>query len=457
MVFRFPVFTILLSLVLGCLILFLFSVFIPSESGEGFYVLAVHEDVPDRQVGDMLKDEGFSSFYSESEALLFYDDFGRPKTFFLDQFQGKLESFDPRNDGYAESLRSFFVQRGSRYFFIHDESARPRQVEKLFAAAFESVPYTLDFLFTGRNIFIWFIFQFIALVAALFVFRDKILFVPAIPVILGFAWGALSGLIISCVLVGLWELLREPLGELFSHKPYGSLKRRLKPYMAFVFWAIFYAVLYGFLISMVNIPPIPAWTGFFCFVLIEILAFAEAKKIKQKRNFFTPVKILPLAPKKRAFSVSMAAFASIVLLAAILSPVFSPFFFRENANGDEYLANLPTALEYQKHMVYQSAFSFLPLGADAGAYISYYLGEDGLIAGAGNTGAIGWEIPPFPLERLTEFLIDYRGRPESMAPPDLKDWISMAIIILACIPLGQRSRSTKIMKKPVVRYNRIAA
>jgi hypothetical protein len=446
--------------VLGCLTLFLFSVFIPTESGEGYFVLAVDKDLPDRDIGDMLKASGFNDFYSESETLLFYDDFGRPKAFFLDQFQGKLESFDPRNDGYAESLSSFFVHGGKRYFYIYDEAGRPSQIEKLFGTVFAAVPHTLDFLFPGRNIFLWFVFQFIGLITALLRSRDKILFIPAVPVILSFAWGALSGLIMSCMLIGLWELLYRPLGELFSYKPFGSLKHRLKPYRASIFLAFFYTGLYGFLIAMVKIPIIPAWTGFFCFVLIEILVFAEAKKIKQKNDFFTPIKILPPVQKKQAFCVSMAAFAFVVLLAAIFSPVFSGLFFRPNTNGDEYTVNLPSALEYQEHMVYQSVFSYLPLGAETKEYVSYYLGEDGLIAGAGSTGLImGWEIPPFPLERLTEFLIDYRGRPETMAPPDSKDWISMAIIVLACIPLGQRAgkRSGRIMKKPIARYTRIAA
>ncbi|MDR0312878.1 MAG: hypothetical protein LBI14_04715 [Treponema sp.] len=420
----------------------------------------VHEDLPDRDIGEMLKAAGFTSFYSESETLVFYDDFGRPKTFFLDQIQGKFESFDPRNDGYAESLRSFYVHDESRYFFIHEESARPRQIEKLFGEVFASVPHTLDFLFSGRNIFIWFVFQSIALIVALIISRDKIHFIPIIPIILSFAWGALSGLIMSCVFIGLWELLYEPFGEIFSYRPFGGLRHRLKPYRASFFWAFLYTGLYGFLISMVRIPSIPAWTGFFCFILVEILAFAEAKKLKQKRKFFVPIKILPFVQKKRVFCASMAAFAFAVLLSAVLSPVFSGFFFRPNTNGDEYTANLPSALEYQKHMVYQSSFSFLPLSAEAREYNSYYLGEDGLIAGSANTGVInGWEIPPFPLEKLTEFLIDYKGRPESMAPPGLKDWISMAIIILACIPLGQRTgkRSGKIMKNSIARYARVAA
>jgi hypothetical protein len=442
-------------------VLFLFSVFIPAESKDGYYVLAVDKDFPDRDIGDMLKASGFNDFYSESETLLFYDDFGRPKTFFLDQFQGKFESFDPRNDGYAESLSSFFVHGENRYFFIYDEAYRPRQIEKTFGVVFAAVPHKIDFLFSVRNIIIWFVFQFIALIIALLVFRDKILFIPELPVILSFAWGALSGLILSCVLIGLWELLRGPLEEFFSHKPFGRLKHRLKPYRASIFWAFFYTGLYGFLISMLKIPLIPAWAGFFCFVLIEILAFAEIKKIKQKNDFFTPIKILPSIQKKQGFCVSMAAFAFVVLLSAILSPFFSGFFFRANTNGDKYIANLPSALEYQKHMVYQSRFSYLPLGIDAGEYKSYYLGDDGLIAGARNTGVImGWEIPPFPLERLTDYLIDYkgRGRLESMAQPDFWDWISMAMIILACLVSGQRAgKRSRKMKKSIVRYTRIAA
>jgi hypothetical protein len=286
------------------------------------------------------------------------------------------------------------------------------------------------------------------------------LFIPVVPIILSFAWGELSGLLLSCTLIGLWELLREPLQELFSHKPYGSVLHRLKPYKFYFLWAFLLIILYWFIILMGTIHPVPAWVGFFCFAIIEIVSFAEVKKTSQKRSLFAPIIILPVV-KKRVFCFSMAAFACAVL-AAVVFRIFSPgsFFQADNKRAD-YTLYLPTASEYEAHMAYQSSFSYLPLGINinAGEYVSYHLGEDGLIAGTGKAGIIaGWEIPPFPLEKLTEFLLDYSNRPEGSSPVS-KELISMVLILLACIPLRQKAGDgrSKTIKDSVVRYKRIAA
>jgi hypothetical protein len=86
--------------------------------------------------------------------------------------------------------------------------------------------------------------------------------------------------------------------------------------------------------------------------------------------------------------------------------------------------------EYEKHVAFQSAFSFIPLGSPPGsskavlsrthkavAYelsVRYVLGEDGLMADTGNqdvpvysAGNGTASIPPFPLENLIAFFKDF--------------------------------------------------
>jgi hypothetical protein len=110
-------------------------------------------------------------------------------------------------------------------------------------------------------------------------------------------------------------------------------------------------------------------------------------------------------------------------------------------------------------MVFQSSFSFMPLGGGTGEYHQYFLGADGLIAGIYESDMINqWEIQVFPLEKLTEFLIEYTERPGTNPLPNLKDWISMALIIVACAPIRQRAKSTgRISKKFPIRNPGVAA
>jgi hypothetical protein len=460
MVFHPPVLTTLSSLIMGGLVFFLFWLFIPLESGEGYCVLVVDQAVPDREIGGMLKVAGFHDFYSESEALVFYDDFGVPKGFSLDDFSGKLESFDPRNDGYDERLRSFFVQDEKRRFFIPlGEGGRPWIIEGIMRSIMGPNPYALDILFHGRNVAIWFLLQCAAAAIALLISREKLAFLLIIPVFLSFAWAALPGLILSCVLAGLWDLLREPLKAVFAHNPYGSVKYRLRPHRASIVWAVLLAVFYSLLAVTGAVPGIPAWAGLFSCILIQALYFIEAKKVKEKRRGFTPVIMLSVHRQPRVFCAGMTATALIALLAFALVMLAPGLFFHKNDKTNDYLSKLPAVSDYEEHMAFQASFSYMPLGDRSGVYSRYFLGEDGLIAGIYESDMINqWEIPVFPLERLTEFLIEYMERPGTNPLPNQKDWISMGLIILACAPIRQRAKSTgNIKKNSFARYPRVAA
>jgi len=85
---------------------------------------------------------------------------------------------------------------------------------------------------------------------------------------------------------------------------------------------------------------------------------------------------------------------------------------------------LVTAADFEAHAAYQAAFAFTPLWArDEGAsnpggrgsavppydYLSYTLGEDGLISGVAPAAKPESEAGVFPLERLMVFLLPYSG------------------------------------------------
>ncbi|MCL2473083.1 MAG: hypothetical protein FWF26_05325, partial [Treponema sp.] len=88
------------------------------SNSEGFAVLSLDESQNDREIQELLYSKGIKDFFSESTQVVPVDDFGSLKMVPLDSFRNEIEKFDPRDDGYAQKLSSFFVRDGKRFFFL---------------------------------------------------------------------------------------------------------------------------------------------------------------------------------------------------------------------------------------------------------------------------------------------------------------------------------------------------
>jgi hypothetical protein len=162
---------------------------------------------------------------------------------------------------------------------------------------------------------------------------------------------------------------------------------------------------------------------------------------------------------------SLGAFFSPLLLPG---PYFSPRAVPEEPP--------PVSKEdYETHAAFQASFSVNSLGGEGnggdsgtdeagGSYVRYYLGEDGLIAG---TRAYDREfihrdrenddIPPFPLEKLIEFLENYNHTDTGKFR-----WGDMVPVLIAlglCVPgIFRRRRKGRKGEGPLIyTYKRIAA
>jgi hypothetical protein len=122
--------------------------------------------------------------------------------------------------------------------------------------------------------------------------------------------------------------------------------------------------------------------------------------------------------------------------------------------------------EYEEHMAFETSFSFMSLGTEnAGnsyqeGYFRYRLGDDGLIDGLKEQSYLAGEsIPPFPLEKLMDFLLEYNNNPGGVPPAQLKDWIFLVLILTICVPgrLGTGSGYGKKKKTAFLRDRQIAA
>lgn len=458
----------------------------PPESGEGYGILSVDEAVDDSLAAGLLAAAGFENVLSESGQGFYIDDFGALKFLPLDSYRDSLDELDPRDDGYGERLRSFFVRGGRRFFYIPlKDSSNRQRMERTAAAALGDLPgsgpFSLEILGTAKPVYWYFIIMAAVLAAAVALSGDRRRLVFQIPLLAAFAWSGAAGFVLAGTLTALRNLLGPPLKEFFPVRSYGSLGERLKPWKACLIFALFFPVFFAALCLVADVPPVPAAAGFLLFLPVEILTVADDAGRQKKAGHirFIPVRILPgsygLPPYKGA-AAAFAAGAGFAVLFPLMLPAFA--LPRKDAAG-EYLRYLPSAEDYREHMEFEASFSFTPLGSAAGKaeYRHYFLGDDGLIAGsAEQSGTIAGEFPPFPLEKLSLFLLNYYQDDFTDAPggavqnigrgfqffqlKDItKDIILVALMIIICIPnnFHAGTGNGKRKKTALLRLRRIAA
>jgi hypothetical protein len=303
-----------------------------------------------------------------------------------------------------------------------------------------------------RSFFWYFALLGVACVFALLFSPNKRLFVFQLPLLLAFGWSGSSAFVLAAVLAGIWELLREPMGELSADRRYerpgyagGGLKgllERLKPFRVNCLLILFFAAFFAIFSLAAGLSPIPAAAVLLSFGLLYFLAFrAESERIRKSRHVpFTPVPLLPFKVKTFSLFPLLLPFGAASALALFLSialPNAAPS--REEQAPVDFLVSSD---DYYRHLDFQRTFSYRPLGQQAlnqDSFLRYYLGEDGLIAGSTNPSIGSWMAAPFPLEKLMDFLLNYsnapgRGFGVSWASLSiLKELIAVAIIFAALI------------------------
>ena len=473
----------LISIICGVLVFLLFRFFIASDpevrdkgsltpdsaitefgtsnSGAGLAILAFDESQDDRFISESLARGGIEGIISESSQLVPVDNFGELKMIPLDSYRNEIEAFDPRDDGYALKLSTFFVHDGKRFFFfpINNISVnKSASLKKQLAPFLGEIPFSLEIVGYSRPLFWYFALLAAACAAALYFSNSKRLYIFGLPVLLAFGWIGSSAFVLAAVLSGIWELLREPVQELSRPAPrlltytgsaFAGLRERFKSFrvnLLLILLSLIFLVVYSIIKEL---PPIPLIAGFGFFFLLCFLAFrAEAKRARHNRHIlFAPVPLLPLRVRTFSLFPFLSPFCAAAVLALVLPAVFpalSPYgdeisvLSSGRNNNDPLLPDpgfLINAEEYQRHIDFQKSFSYRSLDLIQGQaassmagqeipetedYLRYFLGEDGLIAGGMNYSVRnGEELTPetpqeypgetllFPLEKLMEYLLHY--------------------------------------------------
>jgi hypothetical protein len=434
---------------------------------EGFVELSLDASYPDRQIRELLAYGGVKATIGESSQWVFLDDFGGLEQVPLDRYWERVEPFDPRNDGYAERLQSFFVFNGERRIFIGLKGA-PLDLEGRIEAALGDIRYSLSAPAPRRSLLVPAILFIVAAALTLLLSRE-------VPVALFFLplWAALAGLgapgfALMAVLAGLFRVLREPAREYFVSRRYGPARGKA-PHSAGV-WVcsglfLAAAALLG-VFGRLPLLTVPAALLSVPLVLCFSLQTELCRGVTAGHIRFKPVQITSLSQRRGAYSPVMAPFALAALALQFLPMVF-PAPGRAPADPARAWTGWKSPLElntehYREHAAFQQAFSYASLGGGDAPYLRYSLAGDGLIdrGGSGEAASAGpVEIPPFPLASLIDFLDNYAYTDTSPVLPRGGEFICPLILLGLWAPLILRDRWRRRLRGVLSMYvdKRVAA
>ncbi|MDR1178253.1 MAG: hypothetical protein LBK64_05450 [Spirochaetaceae bacterium] len=343
------------------------------KTGASYGVLRVDPSYSDRRLRSLLDAAGIGPVISESGQRVFFDDFGGIETIPLDQYRGRIDSRDPRDDGYAEKLRSAFTDGEARLLFF----PRGAALKKKIASALADIPHSFEAEgFSRPLIFPPLVFAGSSLLM-LFLFRR--VFVFALPLLGVLSWFGPQGFVLAALLCLMFDLLAPVMEEwsAFSAKRLAALAP-----LALLWTGLF--VISGIPFPVFLVLPLSLFLAW----LSPWRGKALARTLGHKR--FIPLSIIP---EQGFFRESFPILLPFALGAAL---VFAfPLFFRGvnlyHGTGMQRKISV-TRADFEQHLSFQKDFSYRPLGSSLGVplgepsgapegvgYAVYSLDSDGLI------------------------------------------------------------------------------
>jgi hypothetical protein len=387
----------------------------------GYAMLVLDEEQNDREICALLKKHNINNYRSESTEWFLLNDFSGIQKIPLDEYPARLESFDPRNDGYAEKARAVFVREGRRRIFIPVEglggfgpaSPEAKIIDALEGTAYSSIHFQSVRRNPVANTVIFIIACIFLLLAAWkiasvnrepYIALYAILFIPSLALLAG---SGAAGFALAALCLGYFQTLRKPILFFLARKRYEK-KPPLKfaaPEVLELFrfekpngsgegllaekWTIIplAALFFGICIA----GRIPALTVV-CFGLFFTLAFvsvlaAEAMRGRLSRHIpFTFVSIRSASYQKTKYPSLPVPF----LAALIIQIIVSSFTGAGAALSLDFPdlgkdIELPDKNDWERHLETQQSFGLRNLNTvpeNTQNYFHYSLGEDGLIKSA---------------------------------------------------------------------------
>jgi hypothetical protein len=380
---------------------------------------------------------------SEFSQWVFLNDFGGLEQVSLEDYEKRLESFDPRRDAYALKLWNFFNRDGKCWFFIPLDRAifgpfpvlNPERVlQQRIGLALDGRSFSLFLKREGRPPLFRFLpfalaWPLVLLLAGplkrrwrapgdlglpLLCLLSPLLFVVSL-------WGA-PGCALAALFLYLAVLLAPPLREFWVRLTRLGARRVAGwgqgPYRVNITLSLVLTPLAGLILWAGRVPPLAgmAALGGLCALCFLALGFQVRRSPAGSPGDscrFVPLPILAPRPGRPLVPVP---FALASCLAFLLNPPAAlwPAVW-DLAGVREPWPLLVSEGDYEDHVLFQTGFALRSLRSSsafaASSYFHYTVGEDGLVAGVlsdppepepGSAG--GADIPPFPLADLSDFL-----------------------------------------------------
>jgi hypothetical protein len=425
----------------------------------GYVTLIAGERTPDRLVAEKLNDAGIKDVLSESSQWFFLNSFSELRRIPLDEFSDSLLETDPRNDGYAQRLRTLFVRDGNRYFYIPQSSLRsqePAVIERRVRDALEDTPYR-DIVYgeysynDSGGIFIFAAAALLCLALSAVVSRrvgsrrsvPALLLSAAAPLpscALLAGMGA-AGFALAAVMMALVAASNQRLKSFFIARRLAACFSGSKPPRI---GQLFFGKKWLWLLLLVMVvtvcltgqaaaPHVLSAVLFFC--LSAAAAAREESAPKDGHIRFFPVTIRPGAVEKRRPAVMALPFTLASVAALALAFVSGPQTGIAALPDKRFSAPLVGADDYAAHIKFQRDFSFRRLSSDGGGnvYTGFGVGADGLFRPVEDASSpspppiAGGNPPPFPLEKLISFLA---GNGESVRLPVVFDIRALIAVVI---------------------------
>ncbi len=381
-------------------------------------VLSLPDNVEEQLVFERLDKLNLSPVVSESTQFVYIDDFEKPRSIPLKEFDKYIEPLDPRNDGYVDKLKNVFVSGGQRRFFIPLSFYSPwtrmdtliRKIEKSLSEYGPTIqvsgsnqvqlPWWLNGLvFAG--ILIYF-----ALIS-----RRKTHIVTALPTMLVFLNAGFGGLVAAGLLIAMKTALEQSMQD-FMFRLY---KKEPVHVPAFFHWyktdlinGLIFLILYVLSCFVLTIPWTIALAGLVVLIstdtLFSLLYFESASKIEHR--FFLPIQLIRSV---KSFAEPLRVLLPFVSCAAAFFVLSILIQGSKSVSGKTDANLIPLSFDnYQAHMERQYRFSIDSLYPDSsnnGGYYTYVLDADGLISAKTHEVAIDNVYQTLSLPPLESLLL----------------------------------------------------
>lgn len=356
-------------------------------------VVSTSDIISESFVLDRLSDAGFHHVVSESNQWVYIDDFEGPKSIPLKDYYDCIEPLDPRNDGYADLLKTIFVSNGVRRYFITMQGLYPwnssdtlvRKIDKILV----NVKPTVQLYMTNTVVFPWWLIGLVLMSILVYTAfklgykKEVLLSIPASLILLPSGHG-------SILSIGLLVSLQICLGQFqhdilirYYHNEFDAVRSLIRWYKGSLIYGIvlvmgYFLNAYVFTINWIctiGALVIHPMTGIIV-VLLRLFYYHELG-----HHHFLPIELVGTT-KKRIDPVRA------IIPFAFGAIGFSIFLLIIPVNPSNNLMNnsisIPLTLDqYQAHLNTQSRFSSTSLHrktSEGYSYNTFMLDSDGLLS-----------------------------------------------------------------------------